>query len=171
DDPLVLSVLGTVHTIIRNFGTARILLERAASIDPNSAWTWSRLGWLEAYADRPEPAMEYFEKSHRLSPFDPLIFNNYVGMASAMEGAGEFDKSVELFQRALQERPHAFWIYRSLAPVLVGAGRMDEARAAYDILMQHYPDLTLGKVREAMVFSKQFMDVMLDGLRQLGMAE
>ncbi|NNE21231.1 MAG: hypothetical protein HKN11_01340 [Rhizobiales bacterium] len=171
DDPLVLSVLGTVHTIIRNFGTARILLERAVSIDPNSAWTWSRLGWLETYADRPEPAMEYFEKSGRLSPFDPLIFNNYVGMASAMEGAGEFDKSVELFRRALQERPHAFWIYRSLAPVLVGAGRMDEARAAYDILMQHYPDLTLSKVRDAMVFSKPFMDVMLDGLRQLGMAE
>lgn len=171
DDPLVLSVLGTVHTIIRNFGTARILLERAVSIDPNAAWTWSRLGWLESYADRPEPAMEYFEKSGRLSPFDPMIFNNYVGMASAMQGARKYDQSVEFFQRALQERPHAFWIYRSLAPVLVRAGRMDEAKAAYAKLMQHFPDLTLGKVRDAMVFSPEFMDDMLDGLKQLGMPE
>lgn len=171
DDPLVLSVLGTVHTIIRNFGTARILLERAVSIDPNAAWTWSRLGWLEAYADRPEPAMENFEKSARLSPFDPMIFNNYVGMASAMQGAREYSRSVELFQRALQERPHAFWIYRSLAPALVSAGRMDEAKVAYAILMEHFPDLTLGKIRDAMVFSPEFMDDMLDGLRQLGMPE
>ncbi len=157
DDPFVLSVLGTVHTITRNYGTARIILERAVSIDPNAAWTWSRLGWLEAYADRLEPALAHFEKSRRLSPFDPLTFNAYVGMASAYQGQEQYDKAVEYFQRALQERPHAFWIYRSLAPVLYGAGRKDEAYQAFDIVKQHFPDLTCSKVREAMVFSKPFM--------------
>ncbi len=171
DDPLVLSVLGTVHTIIRNYSTARILLERAVSIDPNAAWTWSRLGWLEAYADRLEPALEHFEKSRRLSPFDPLNFNTYVGMASAYQGAGQFDKAVEYFELALQERPHAWWIYRSLAPVLVGAGRMDEARKAYTVLMQHYPCLTLSQICQAMVFSKDFMDRMRENLAILGMPE
>ncbi len=171
DDPLVLSVLGTVHTILRNYATARILLEKAVSIDPNAAWTWSRLGWLEAYADRLEPALEHFEKSRRLSPFDPLTFNTYVGMASAYQGAERYDKAVEYFQRALHERPHAFWIYRSLAPVLVGAGHMEEARAAFAKLMEHFPDLTQQKVREAMVFSPQFMDRMLDGLAALGLRE
>jgi adenylate cyclase len=45
DDPLVLAVLGAVHTFTRNHGTARILLERALALDPNAAWAWSRLGW------------------------------------------------------------------------------------------------------------------------------
>ncbi len=171
DDPLVLSVLGTVHTITRNYATARILLERAVSIDPNAAWTWSRLGWLEAYADRLEPALEYFEKSRRLSPFDPLSFNTYVGMASAYEGAGEYDQAVAYFKRALQERPNAFWIYRSLAPVLAIAGHMEEAREAYAKLVHHFPDLTLSKVRQAMVFSPEFMNKMLEGLSLLGMPE
>ena len=171
DDPFVLSVLGAVHTITRNYGTARIILERAVSIDPNAAWTWSRLGWLEAYADRMEAALEYFEKSRRLSPFDPLTFNTYVGVASAYQGQEHYDKAVEYFQRALQERPHAFWIYRSLAPVLVGAGRMDEARAAYEVLMHHFPDLTCSKVRDAMVFSKPFMDRMIDNLKALGLPD
>jgi adenylate cyclase len=171
DDPLVLSVLGTAHTVIRNYGTARILLERAISLNPNAAWALSRLGWLEAYADRLEPALEYFERSRRLSPLDPLAFNTFVGMGSAYQGARQYDKAVELFQRGLEERPHAFWIYRSMAPALACAGRMDEAQSAYAVLMEHYPDLTLSKVGKAMAFSPDFMQKMLDGLAKLGMPE
>jgi adenylate cyclase len=44
DDPLILAVLGAVHTIVGNLGTARVLLERALALDPNAAWAWSRLG-------------------------------------------------------------------------------------------------------------------------------
>ena len=52
DDPIILAVLGAVHTFIRNHGTARVLLERAVTLDPNAAWAWSRLGWLENYTDQ-----------------------------------------------------------------------------------------------------------------------
>ncbi|MEM8971368.1 MAG: adenylate/guanylate cyclase domain-containing protein [Pseudomonadota bacterium] len=169
DDPLVLSVLGTAHTVVRNHGTARILLERAVSIDPNAAWALSRLGWLETYAERLEPALEYFGRARRLSPLDPLTFNTFVGMASAYQGAGQYEKSIEYFHRALQERPQAFWIYRSLAPALVSAGRMDEARASFNILMQHYPDLTQKRFKEAMAFTDEFMAELLRGLEILGM--
>ena len=53
DDPLILAVLGAVHTFLHNLGTARVLLERAVAIDPNAAWAWSRLAWTDAYSDRP----------------------------------------------------------------------------------------------------------------------
>jgi adenylate cyclase len=168
-DPLVLSVLGTVHTILPNLARARILLERAVSINPNAAWTWSRLGWLESIAEQLEPALEYFKKAQRLDPFDPQGFNTYVGIGSAYEGAGEYDKAVDYYKRALQERPHAYWINRSLASVLAGAGRMEEAQEAFGILMHHYPGLTLKDIRQAMTFSAQFMDKMLDNLATLGM--
>ena len=56
------------------------------ALDPNAAWALSRLGWLEVYADRPEEAAEYFEKANRLSPLDPINFNNLVGIASAQIG-------------------------------------------------------------------------------------
>lgn len=171
NDPLVLSVLGTVHTIVRNHGTARILLERAVSIDPNAAWTWSRLGWLETYADNPEVALAHFEKSRRLSPLDPMTFNTYVGMASAYQGAGDYEQAIGLFRRALEERPNAAWIYRSLAWALVDAGRIEEAKAAYALLMESYPDLTADKIRKAMVFSPEFMDRMLANLKTLGLPD
>ena len=171
NDPLVLSVLGTVHTIVRNHGTARILLERAVSIDPNAAWTWSRLGWLEAYAENLEGALAHFEKSRRLSPLDPMTFNTYVGMASAYQGAGDPEQAIGLFRRALEERPNATWIYRSLAWALVDTGRIDEAKEAYALLTESYPDLTADKIRKAMVFSPEFMDRMLANLKTLGLPD
>jgi len=168
---LILAVPGAGHTFVRNFGTARILLERAVVLDPNSAWAWQRLGWLENYADRPEPAIEYFEKALRLSPLDPLNFNNYVGMASANEVAENYDKAAALYRRGLEERPHAQWIYRNLVSSLSGAGRMEEAKAAYAVLMRTYPDLTITRVRKAMVFSDAMHDRIAANLRKLGLPE
>ena len=171
DDPLILAVLGTVHTFVRNYGTARILLERALALDPNAAWAWSRLGWVENYSDRPERALENFDRALRLSPLDPMNFNNYVGMASAHEVAQDYDKAVVHYRRALEERPHAMWIYRNLASSLSGAGRMEEARQAYAELMRAYPGLTVAKFRQAMVFSAQTLDRMVDNLRKLGLPD
>ncbi|MDQ3558211.1 MAG: hypothetical protein M3453_03305 [Pseudomonadota bacterium] len=171
DDPLILAVLGAVHTFVRNHGTARVLLERALAIDPNAAWAWSRLAWLDNYSDRPEAALEKFERSMRLSPLDPMNFNNYVGMASAHEVAQDYDKAAAFYRRGLEERPHAMWIYRNLASSLSGAGRMEEANDAYAQMMLSYPELTAAKLRQAMVFSPAALDRMVDNLKKLGLPD
>jgi adenylate cyclase len=171
DDPLILAVLGTVHTFVRNHGTARVLIERAVAIDPNSAWAWSRLGWLDNYADRPERAIEKFERALRLSPLDPMNFNNYVGIGAAHEIAHDYNKAVAFLRRGLEERPHAMWIYRNLAQALSGAGRMEEAKEAYSQMLRSYPDLTASKFRQAMVFSPAALDRMIDNLRKLGLPD
>ena len=171
DDPIILAILGAVHTFVRNYGTARVLLERAVTLDPNAAWAWSRLGWLENYVDQPTKAIENFERALRLSPFDPMNFNNYVGIGSAHEVAQEYDMAAMFYRRALQERPNASWIYRNLASSLSGAGRTEEARQAYAELMRSYPDLTISKFKQAMVFSPAVLDRMAENLRQLGLPD
>ena len=171
DDPLILSVLGVVHTFARNYGTARILLERAITLDPNSAWALSRLGWLEVYADRPAEAFGHFEHAMRLSPLDPMNFNNLVGMASAHQISGGYGASADLFLRALMERPSAFWIHRNLAPALLAAGRIDEAEVSKAALLKAYPDMTIRRYKEAMVFSPQALEGFSVYLRKLGIPE
>jgi adenylate cyclase len=171
DDPIVLTVLGAVHTFVRNYGTARILLDRALALDPNAAWAWQRLGWVENYSDRPKEAISHFERALRLSPLDPMNFNNYVGMGAAHELMQQYDQAVVLLQRALEERPNAKWIYRSLANAFAGAGRMEEARKAYAEMMRVYPDMTVARFKQAMVFSPASLERMVDNLRKLGLPE
>jgi adenylate cyclase len=171
DDPIILAVLGAVHTFVRNHGTARVLLERAVTLDPNAAWAWSRLGWLENYADRSRKAIANFERALRLSPIDPMNFNNYVGIGSAHEVAQEYAEAAALYRRALEERPNARWIYRNLASVLSGAGCVDEAKQAFAEMLLSYPDLTVTKFKQAMVFSPAVLDRMGENLRKLGLPD
>jgi adenylate cyclase len=171
DDPVILAVLGAVHTFVRNHGTARVLLERAVTLDPNAAWAWSRLGWVENYADRPEKAIPDFERALRLSPIDPMNFNNYVGLGSAHEITREYDKAAGFYRRALEERPNAGWIYRHLASALSGAGRIAEAKQVFAEMLLRYPDLTISKFKQAMVVSPAVMGHMAENLRRLGLPE
>jgi adenylate cyclase len=171
DDPIILAVLGAVHTFVRNHGTARVLLERAVTLDPNAAWAWSRLGWLENYTDQPQKAIEKFERALRLSPIDPMNFNNYVGIGSSYEVAQEYDKAALFYRRALEERPNASWIYRHLASSLSGGGRIEEAKQALAEMMRYYPDLTVSKFKQAMVFSNATMNRVADNLRKLGLPD
>ncbi|MGI9524925.1 MAG: adenylate/guanylate cyclase domain-containing protein [Hyphomicrobiaceae bacterium] len=171
EDPLILAVLGAVHTFARNFGVARVILERAISLDENAAWARSRLGWLEVYADRPDAAIPHFEHAIRLSPLDPMNFNNYVGIASAHQVAESYDVAAEYFQRALIERPTAYWIHRNLAPVLLAASREAEAEASKKILVSEFPNLTIDRFKSAMVFSPAALERIAVYLRELGVPE
>ena len=171
DDPLILAVLGTVHTFVRNYGTARVLLERALALDPNCAWAWSRLAWVENYADQPHKAIENFERALRLSPIDPMNFNNFAGLGSAHEILQDYDNAAALYRRALLERPNASWIYRNLASTLSASGRIDEAKLAFAEMLRSYPDLTISKYKQAMVFSGTTLDRMAENLRKLGLPD
>ena len=171
EDPLILTVLGTVHTFARNYGAARVMLERAVALDPNAAWAYSRMGWLDTYADRPEEAHTHFEKALRLSPIDPMNFNNFVGIASAHQVAGDDNAAADMFQRALDERRNAHWIHRNLAPALWGAGREQEARASFDTLTDAYPELTVNRFKDAMVFSPRVLERIGAQLAELGLPE
>ena len=171
EDPLILAVLGAVHTFARNFSVARVILERAISLDENAAWARSRLGWLEVYADRPDSAIPHFEHALRLSPLDPMNFNNYVGIGSAHQVAQDYGAAADYFRRALIERPTAYWIHRNLAPVLLAAGRDAEALASKEILFSEFPDLTIERYKSAMVFSPAALERISVYLRKLGVPE
>jgi adenylate cyclase len=170
DDPLILAVLGAVHTMLGNLGTARVLLERALALDPNGAWAWSRLGYVEGLSEQPERAIENFERALRLSPLDPMNFNTIVGMGFARQAGQDYDKAVALYRRALEDRPHAAWVYRYLAAALCDAGRMAEAKEVFAEMMRIYPSLTVTKFREAMPPTPT-VNRMIDNLRKLGLPD
>jgi adenylate cyclase len=142
-------VLGTIHSLAADHLTARVLLERALAIDPNSAWAWSRMGWLDTYSGHPETAEANFRRALRLSPLDPMNFNSHAGIGAAKQMAGDYDGAIEYLWRALRERPGAHWLRRTLCVSLMGAGREDEARAMAQELLRHLPNFTIAEYLEA----------------------
>jgi adenylate cyclase len=169
NDPFALSVLGAAHTLVREFKTAYELLQRALELDPNCAWGWNRLGWLNSYLDRPTESIECFERAIRLSPLDPVNFNCFAGLGASHSLQGRHDEAVKWLEKALTANPQARWIYRQLIPAYVSAGRIDDARRGLRLLLQDYPSLTCQKVRVAMLYSERTMDRICDGLEQAGL--
>jgi len=171
DDPMVLAILGAAHTIVRDFQIAAEHLERALLLDPNSAWAWNRSGWLNVHRGQPELAIQQFERAIRLSPFDPAGFVCLFGIADAYFFQGNYDETVKWSRKALNQQPAAAWHLRVLIPALIHSGRTEEAHHAFAELMEYYPGLTIGKVRNALPFGADMMERIIDGLRKAGLPE
>jgi adenylate cyclase len=171
DDPLVLTALGAAYTIINDHNSAGVLLERAVSVDPNSAWAWNRLGWARIYGEKPKEAIKYFETALRLSPYDPMNSVCYIGIGDAYAVARDIDNAILNFERGLKEHPQAIWCYRVLVPAYMEAGRTEDGQAGVRLLLQTYPELTAAKVREAMVFSEAHINWMCENLIMAGLPE
>ena len=114
EDPTILTVLAAAYSIVRSHNIAARLLERALALDLNSAWAWNRSGWLHAYLDKPDTSIDHFERALRLSPFDPMNFNAYIGIGGAHLVAGRCADAVLWIEKGLIDRPGATWAYREL---------------------------------------------------------
>ncbi|WP_201860217.1 adenylate/guanylate cyclase domain-containing protein [Microvirga soli] len=171
EDPFILTVLGAALTITREFQRATSMLERALSLDPNSAWAWNRSGWLRNYHDDPEVAIEHFERSLRLSPFDPMAFNCEIGIGCAHFIARRYDLAAQWQEKALMSKPKTAWIHRTLAPAYALAGEADKARESVAELVKGYPGIRIVDILQAMAFSREAMSRFAEGLRQTGLPE
>lgn len=101
DYPLALSLAAWCHA-------QRSVYNWAADEDASQARSPStrmRLGPGSAslarrLAGQPERAIEKFERALRLSPLDGMNFNNHIGVGSAHEISGDYDRAVAFYRRA-----------------------------------------------------------------------
>lgn len=172
-DPMVLTALGAAETVlVRDLDSAAIHINKALALDPNFAWAWSRSGWVNSYLGDSAKAIAHFEKAMRLSPFDPFIFACYHGIGMSHFTEGRYEDAALWIEKGIRERPNLVWQYRTFAAALAQLGRIDEARAAADLLMQHYPHLSISEFIAAV--PRKGDDVLArlaDGLRKAGVPE
>jgi adenylate cyclase len=171
DDPFILTVLGAALTITREYQRAEAMLERALTLDPNSVWAWNRSGWLRNYQHDPEVAIQHFERSLRLSPYDPMAFNCDIGIGCAHFIAKRYDQAVQWQENGLMAKPSAAWIHRTLAPSYALAGDLDKGRDSVGELVKNYPGLTVSDILQALAFSKEAVSRFAEGLRLAGLPE
>jgi adenylate cyclase len=171
NDPLVLTLVSAAYTLVREYKLAATLIEKALALDPNSAWAWTRSGWLNVYLHAPDVAIEHFKRAMRLSPVEPMSFNVLFGIGGAYFEKGEYKETITWVEKGLEQKPDAYWAYRLLGAAYANAGRLDEAKRAVAILLEAYPGLTVSKVVDLTPITGDYMRRVAEGLRLAGLPE
>ncbi|WP_262298208.1 adenylate/guanylate cyclase domain-containing protein [Microvirga sesbaniae] len=170
NDPLILTALATAYSLLGQFDLGLAAVEKALALDPNSAWAWSRSGYLHVYKSRPERAIEHFERAIRLSPLDPMHYNTLFGIAGAHFVRADYEEAVRWIEKGLAEKPSAVWVYRFLTAAYANAGRIEDARWAASKLRAAYPSITISQIVQV-VPALGKLPAYADGLRKAGLPE
>ncbi len=154
DDPLVLIMLGTAECVAADVVAAAVHVGKGLELDPNSAWGWNRSGYVQCYLGNPEVAVEHFRRSLRLSPFDPMRHNVYVGLGLACFVAGNYDDALAWIDRALLEAPEILWVHRLVAACAAMAGDLERARGSVRVIEGYSPGLRVDDIVAAIPHQK-----------------
>ncbi len=173
DDPGVLTMVGAAEMMLaHDLEAASVHIGKALVLDPNSAWAWIRSGYLHVYQGDAETALEHFGRAGRLSPYDPLNFNRYIGIALAHFVAERYEEASEWAEKSLLERSDLPWAYRVLATAQELTGKNARAHWALEKMRQQDPDISVSRVMTNLPFApSEVFSRFADSLRRVGLPE
>lgn len=144
ESSLALTIDGFVRTnLFKDLDAAADRYREALRINPNESLAWLLTGTLHAFKDEGVAALSAAERALKLSPLDPLRYFYDSLAATAAVTAGDYERAVTLARRSLRANRAHTSTYRSLAIALSLSGRLDEARAAIDELLQREPGFSV----------------------------
>lgn len=133
------SIKGLAHSRLENHGEAIVSFERALELRPQSPVALVGLGDVYARLEKWRQAREYYEKAVGLDPFDLEAHKRMGEMALTR---GDHDWAARCYGTLVLLDPRSLVHRHQLGLVLVKAGRLQEAVAAYEgILQQNADDL------------------------------
>jgi adenylate cyclase len=129
DDPQVLRLAGQAAVYLgRDYDYGLSLVQRAVTINPNSAQVLNSAAWTYNYYCDPSPAVEYFNRAMRLSPLDvekPLMLS---GLSFSYFLLRDYEAMLGHAVQAAKEMPTFVSAHRFATAALSCLGRMEEAR-------------------------------------------
>jgi len=175
DDPDALWMGAFVLAVFAGEHAAAVsVIDRALTLNPNSAHAWHIRGFVLMFRNQPGPAIEAIQRAMRLSPLDPLGPSFKSALAAAHCFAGRYEEAVEWADRALHEQPR---FDPAMAVEMVSCahlGRIDEAREWLRRRLELQPKLTIAEWRARGVVkfaSPELLTRFEEGLRKAGLPE
>ena len=128
DDPETLCIAAfTLSIFAGEHATATTAAQRALTLNPNSVHAWMTSGWNLAFLDRPEPAIDAFERAIRLSPLDPFGYLFAAGLAFAYAVMRRYEEAIDWADRSLQQQPRFVIPVRLRTALCAHLDRSEEA--------------------------------------------
>jgi DNA-binding SARP family transcriptional activator/TolB-like protein len=128
-DARALTIAGHVQAFLHHrIPEARVLHERALSLNPNLPLAWGFAGLAQSYAGEHEDAIRMIGQALRLSPFDPHGFFFQTALMMPLLLTGQHELVVQQARRATALNPFLSSTYKGLLSALGHLGREEEAR-------------------------------------------
>jgi adenylate cyclase len=171
-DPKVLTDAGWVLAyIVGRFEEGRALLDQAIEIDPNNSGTWNYRGWVE-WALGGIRGVDYFARALRHNPVDVRRFGAQAGMANALFRIGRNEEALSWVEKVLLHYPGFLPTHWASMAANAALGRLDEARAAYEMYRRIHPAARISNIGQWMPTTSDEVSAMyFTGFRTAGMPE
>jgi tetratricopeptide (TPR) repeat protein len=172
DDALALAIGGFVIAAVdRDFDNGLEAIDQSLILSPSSALAFGFSSIIRAWKGDDTTAMAHGKAALRLSPYDPLIYLPYVGLAYTNFFSGRFDEATRTAGRALQVNPRFSVPCFLQTAALAHLGREAEAAASARHLLELQPDFTIASLVESKFTSAEHISVLAKGLEKAGVPE
>jgi TolB-like protein len=172
DDATALAMGGFVIAVIeRDYTTALDVLDRALALSPSSALAFGFSSIVRAWTGDLATAIAHAKSGIRLSPYDPLIYLPYVGLAYAHFFAGDWAEAANAARRASQANPRFSAPCFLLTAALIQLDRIDEATLTSKRVLELQPGFTVSGLVAGNITTPERMAILADALRQAGLPQ
>lgn len=172
DDALALTLAGfSLGMDGHDRAAALTALEAALAISPSSALTYILGSVIFGWGGEAERAIEWSERGLRLSPFDPWSFAAYDAQAMSHFHRGRYNDAARAAQRSVQANPAHSITYVQLAAALAKLGRIEEATAAAQRVLELHPTFRYSRQFVAVNCAPALASSLGDALRAAGLPE
>jgi len=172
DDAMALAMGGFVIGVMaRDYATALDALDRALALSPSSALAFGFSSIVRAWMGDGTTAIGHAKIGIRLSPYDPLIYLPYVGLAYAHFFAEDWAESATAASSASHANPRFSVPWYVLTAALVRLGRLGEAQSSAKRLLELQPGFTVSGLVSADIITPERMTIVASALRQAGLPE
>jgi adenylate cyclase len=172
NDPMALSFGAFAMALVEHDRTAAFeAFEEAIRLSPSCGPAFIFGSAPLSFAGEAERAIAWGERALRLSPFDPMSYIAFHGIAVANFQLGRFEESARAARKAIQSNPAFSFSYALLAAPLVRLGRREEAEAAVSRLRQLQPNFSIARQCAAVGIVPVIAEPMIEALRITGLPD
>lgn len=170
DDAMALAMGGFVIAVMeQNYPVALNAINSALVLSPSSALAFGFSSIVRAWMGDSVTAIEHAKMGIRLSPYDPLIFLPYVGLAYAQFFAGNWEEAASAANKASQSNPQFSVPCYLLTAALVRLGRISEAKASSLRVIELQPGFTVSGLVSGNITAPDRMRNLADALFDAGL--
>jgi adenylate cyclase len=172
DDAPALAIAGFVIGVVEHdFAAALDALDRSLALSPSWALALSFSAILRAWQGDDATSVAHAETALRHSPYDPLIWMPFIGLAYTHFFSGRFEQAASAAGRALQGNPRFSVPAFLQTAALARLGRNTEAAASARHVLELQPGFTIASLVDSAFTSPERLGMLAEALRQSGLPE